>query len=340
MYFGKRQHLERTYYEDDVDGFYLKGTFINCSEQMCYQSLRDFIAEPQLIFCDDISPIIEFGDEKDVRVNDLGINEKIFKYTLATCDYNNAENIIEAILSDGKQVIFSTMFDSLKTYAWYRTDGNYSKYLHNSLILGYDADDSIYYYVDSPLTRNQDFFIPYEKNKAIGIISKIELLRSFELYCRIGYISVDKEEIRRFPDFECLLVSMTRHYFEDSCIQIGPTKLYSGEIAFKYIVEELNANTIFKIFSVDPFESKLFESRCLRLKSNLEHYPTSLPLRLRSELSYILELLADEWKLVELCILKSSIVTNTSLNKILLDHFYKIWNYTNTFFDDLKKFYL
>lgn len=83
--------LARNYYEYD-NAFYTKKANISCWEQMLYQSLRDYDVDYFLIFCNDINvKLWKIGEKWNVYQNDLGYNEELSSFVVATTLASEAE---------------------------------------------------------------------------------------------------------------------------------------------------------------------------------------------------------------------------------------------------------
>lgn len=252
------KYLERNYYENDMEGFYSRNMNLSCPEQMVYQSLRNYNIDFDLFFCDDINiTITERTDIKYYRVytNNLNLYHDWFYRKIVTEDYKYANAAITYILNMEKVVIFQAPTSMIKSFAWYN-GGNPPAYAkHNSVIVG--EDDKNYFYLDSPPTRNKQFFVHHPQNSAIGIIKKDELFEAFKVKCNISYIDIRENKIKKeLYGIACILINILKNY-RNSHIICGREAL----INLRKILENgYNCNFY------DPFVSNLIGARYKKLK--------------------------------------------------------------------------
>lgn len=311
-------YLKRQYYEDDLEGFYYNKINIDCWEQMIYQTLRNYRLDYKLFFCQDINPFFwETETEFDVYPNILTYNDHIYTWNLCTTDYSMASNCIEKIINDGNIVIFSTMFDRLKSYIWYHETGEYTRCSHFSIIIGYDKD--YFYYVDSPPMRNKLYFHAHPENNTVGLIPREELIDAFRLYCMVGFISVDTKRINSLASTNQILHGICQKYFQKNSCELRNMegiKGYVGELAFQKLILALRNNKKSIYFLEDPFVSSLFGFRVKNLKYNLElHNKNSTLLQ---DILHQLDSLIHAWQKVHMFILKYSLTHNINIYQIII----------------------
>lgn len=337
MFIGNRQNLSRNYYNDDVDGFYISNTPIDCWEQTCYQTLRVFnekhriAVDHHIIFCNDITPNIYYADNRvEPTLNTLGIIEAVFSHKILSNDFQSASFAMEKILVNDGLVIFQTMFDCLKTCCWYKEEGPYNQNEHHAMILGYDSDK--FYYLDVPSMKNTTHFVAYPENPNIGFIMNDELNEAFKLFCTVGYIDINETELNSSPDLRGILIDMLSNY-ENSKVTCSEEYIhYSGKKALKKITEELRINTMFDIFWKETFEISLFAARCDRLINNILKYPLNIKLEERNNIISILRELSHVWKIVKSVAEKNILKPYPNFNEYVLRYIEKIQFLTERFF--------
>lgn len=278
-----KKYMDREFYENDKDGFFFNGIWINCFEQMEYQALRNYQIDYYLYLLDDINIKIinEENKEKIVPFKQERYTD-IIKFYKRTEHYSNSWDIIKQIIDNKNIVIFQTMFDALKTYRWYKKEGPYNRSNHYSLILGYERN--FVYYVDSPTTRSLTTFKKSTFNSTVGIIKKEDLLNAFSLHCLVGEFIIEGLEKNKI-DINKILLNM-KDIYKNGGGNIGRNAYL---VLISYTQERL-----YEI--IESYECALIKSQYLILKKCIENYYYSMN---KEKILLILEDIIKLWDIIK-----------------------------------------
>lgn len=333
-------YMQRDYFENDVYGFYSNNMNIDCCEQMEYQSLRNYNTDYYLVFCNDTNiTYCEKNSNIDIIPNDLKINDNLFDFNVITESYEEVDYSIQEIIKNNKIVIFQTVFDKLKTYVWYHENGEYTKKNHNAIIIGYDND--YYFYVDSPPTRNKNYFESNLYNSSVGKIKKEELILAMKIHCKIGYINIFEEKLLEITSVDRILKKIIESY-----LGIPNTKQISkyytvltGRVALEKLIQSLQNRDSSQRFFADPFDSELICSRHKILEICLKNYKYMFCNEYLQDVLDVLGELINYWKIVNHLIIKQSIKPYSRFNNTIIKYIKIILIYEDKFIEYCDKLF-
>lgn len=302
------KYLTRSYFSNDDQGFYKYNIFLRCTEQVMYQTLRDYNVDYKQIMCDDINMIFYDNiDRKDVFVNDIEFKKSIFEYKCIVKDNVN-QNDIEILLSENRLVIFQTAINRIKMYKWYGSeDNNFEISQHKAIILG--QDDYNFFVLDSPFARNEEFFVKHQNNDQVGIVAKKEFMEAAKVRCEIGYMQINEHELESFSSIHEIISTIINNYYTENAEYQNGRIVYLGRIAIIKLIEAISYKRDIWSFYNIPYICELFISRFRRLKVYLENYWEV------NDVIYQIDRIIGIWDIIKLLIIKQTFSRSEKIYK-------------------------
>lgn len=316
----ENKRLSRNYYlnlEGNIDEIY---NACSCFEQFEYLNLKIYNINPCFVFCNDISPkYIQKNNYHYVSRNSFPINQEIFISSEINIINNNFFDIIKKTINKGYLIAFSTYFNMLPPYGWYKDIESHSS--HYGIIVDYDKN--YYYFIDTPNVLEPNRNIKYPKNKQISLIGHDILHEAFNHLCKLVILDINFDKLRKINSTKEILNKIQLNY-SNAYIQKGKDEvIYYGKSALDKIKESIFSEDfkyLEKTFFQSHWEAHLILSRHIILKQCIKNEQimrdSIIYIEILNELNRCIQL----WDSLKLIVFKNSIkkMTNYSIkiNKI------------------------
>ena len=173
----------------------------SCIRQCIYLSFSeeiDKIENPNYLFFDDINFQLSMnrrGEISDINLKTIN-KDKFFKLKRYSANGKKAMPLLEKLIDEGHVVLIKTITEKLPFLSYYNPNFSHSK--TNSIPHLFKVvwhDERNLYYVDTHWNLRKGFYIPFEYNENVGVISKEEVNPAFNIKLDCYTISLDMEKL-------------------------------------------------------------------------------------------------------------------------------------------------
>ncbi len=312
-----RENLDAEYYFCRNGSFDEFTQLLDCNSLMYYFYLKRYVkdyAKHVGILLQDISVNVSLnpdGSLCDIWCGDFDAADEVFKAEVVNRKGYESMADIERLLEQGKIVVIRTYTKKLPFHKDFIsldfeiTDSQEEIERNNHTFIAVAHDGEMLYYIEIPAVLT-DRFIPYGKNKSVGVIKKTDLKPAFDVDLIFASVGIDAERLSRGIDMRDLLRKIISNYFKPSYYNNG-FKVFCGFEALEMLKQIFESEALYldhkhlyyKYMNVKGLlEWKLWSvlARRMLLKAILEQYRDIYPEFSRQNLNDVLTELVEEWK--------------------------------------------
>ncbi|RCX17250.1 phosphopantetheine binding protein [Anaerobacterium chartisolvens] len=340
-----RENLDAEYYFCRDGSFDEFTQLLDCNSLMYYFYLKRYVkdyAKYVGILMQDISVNVSLnpdGSLCNIWCDNFDEVDELFKAEVVNGKGYESMADIERLLEQGKIVVIKTYTKKLPfnkdfiSLDFEVTDLQEEIEKSNHTFIAVAHDDEMLYYIEVPAVLN-DRFIPYGKNKSVGVIKKTDLKPAFDLDLIFASVDIDTEKLARGIDIKDLLRKSISNYFKP-CYYNNGFKVYCGFEAMEMLKQIFESeglcldhkHSYYKYIDVKGFlDWKLWAvlARKMLLKEMLEQYRDIYPEFSRQNLNDDLSELVEEWKRFRMKVIYRYFKGDFIAGKIYLKHINKI----------------
>lgn len=252
-------HLEKNL---EIEYFFAKDGSIDplaknmdCSVMMFYYNLKRYFpnyTDYSLIFFDDTSFNLTINPEGvlyNIEVNSFSEINDLYQADIRKGEGFQSISAIEELLDQEKLPIIKTYTKKLPFHKNFisfdfevtDTPEDLAKDVHTFMAVAYDPE--MLYYVEMPYVLNSNF-IPYAKNKSVGVVKKDDLKHAFNVEIYYATIDIKVDKLSREIDLKEKISLITSNSAQPVKENEG-YKTYSGVEALDVLMEFCRKETLF-----------------------------------------------------------------------------------------------
>ena len=341
-----KKNLEIEYFFTKEGGLDPIAKNLDCHALMIYYYLKRYIPDYTnylLIFLQDISFHVVLnsdGNLYNLDVNSFRFIDEIFRANIVKGRGFESMGEIEELLDQGKLPIIRTYVKKVPfikdfiNFDFEVTDSpeDLDKNVHTFIIAAYDRE--MLYYVELPYILSSSF-IPYSKNKSVGVIKKTDLRYAFDVDLYYATMDIMKERLSREIDIRKEIRAISANSFQSSRNEDGGFRIYHSFEAFDVLMEICQKEFLYlnqdHIYYHDRNLKSFFEwklsniiSRRMLFKEILHKSWDQYPGLAKRNIFQTIDASVEEWRsLVELMIQKYN-QADYLFGKNYLKHFHKL----------------
>jgi FkbH-like protein/non-ribosomal peptide synthase protein (TIGR01720 family) len=228
---------------------------MDCSTMIFYYNLKRYFpncTDYLLVFFNDISFILTINPEGvlyNIDVNSFSDINDLYQADVRKGEGFQAISAIEELLDQGKLPIIKTYTKKLPFHKNFisfdfevtDTPEDLAKDAHTFMAVAYDPQ--MLYYVEMPYVLNSNF-IPYAKNKSVGVVKKDDLKHAFNVEIYYATIDIKVEKLNREISLKEKISLITSNSAQSVQNKEGYT-IYSGLDALDALMTICRNETLF-----------------------------------------------------------------------------------------------
>jgi hypothetical protein len=223
----------------DLDPFTKLTDCFNVHLYFTLKSKVNYNGSPYEIFLRDPSFCLtqkKDGSIYDIDFLDNTLNEDVFQIQHHKGKGEATFNEVEALLDKGETVIVYT--DTRKVSFFNDNQGEGTEASDAGVVLGHvflfvHREGEKLYYVEAPWNLNLNNFVPYEKNKSIGVIEKSKLQDAFDSFLTYTTVNINKEGLSKgLSKIKKIANSATENYKREAHEK--------GDLKYSYGIEAID----------------------------------------------------------------------------------------------------
>lgn len=299
--------LSKKYYLESDDSINLIYNACSCFEQFEYLVLKNYDINPCFVFCNDIIPkYIQMVNQHIICRNFFNINEGLFTNSVIEIVNNDYFNIIKKLIDNNNLVAFSTKFNMLPPYGWYKGEDDHS--FHTAIIIDYDEDN--YYFLDAPSVLEPKRTVKHFKNKEISLINQKILHEAFNYICKLSTLNINIDNLNNLKSTKEILKNIESNYYNSSTEYYTDKIIFYGKSALNKMYESITSpdfkflrQTIFN----NHWDLHLILSRHIILKVCIEEDPDFINSLQNKKILFELNKCIELWEELKSVVFKNSI---------------------------------